>query len=304
MRTIGTLAICLISILSTSAQTPIVFQPGAGLNDGSDEGGLNGGKDTWIYDGESSTNYGAHELCYSTPLTTCNSTNVHGLLKFDVSDLPAAVDSVLLAVDFYEQTGYCYSNCQATYSFNYVDAPWDEMTTTWNAQPATSDAFAGPFSFAFPEVGGERHYNVTEAYVAWRSGSRVNHGFAILPLDGSCNNAAIIFGFYSSDDTTMAHEPVRLLVYGSTSGISENRAWSGLGIAPNPATDASVIDVPAAVGAYRTEVLDGTGRIVLQLGITRSLRTFLPLENLDTGMYFVRLTSELHGTVTRRLVKR
>ncbi len=288
---------------SVAAQNPIVFQPGPGLNDGTDEGGLNGGKDTWIYDGDPAMNYGAHEWCYSTPQTTCNSTNVHGLLKFDVASLPASVDSVILAVDFLEQTNYCYSNCQATFSFNYVDAPWDEMTATWNAQPPTSAAFAGPFSFAFPELGGERHYDVTDAYVAWRSGSRANHGFAILPLDGSCNNAAILFAFYSSDDTTVAHEPVRLLVYENTIGLPEHAAWQGLRIAPNPVTDVAVIDVPETIGATHLDLLDGTGRIILQQGISLAQRTTVPMEGLDAGSYIVRLTSDQYGTVTRRLVK-
>lgn len=288
---------------SVAAQNPIMFQPGPGLNNGTDEGGLNGGKDTWIYDGDPAMNYGAHEWCYSTPQTTCNSTNVHGLLKFDVAGLPASVDSVILAVDFLDQTNYCYSNCQATFSFNYVDAPWDEMTTTWNSQPPTSDAFAGPFSVAFPEVGGERHYDVTDAYEAWRSGSRANHGFAILPLDGSCNNAAILFAFYSSDDTTVAHEPVRLLVYTNTIGIPEHGAWSTLRISPNPTTNAAFLDVPTAVGPYRIDLLDEVGRIVLQQGITTDQRTAIPLEGLNAGVYFIRVTSDRFGTAMRRLMK-
>ncbi len=302
IRNLTLLCLSLVSTL-TLAQTPIIFQPGPGLNDGTDEGGLNSGKDTWIYDGDAGTNFGAHEWCYSTPQTTCNSTNVHGLLKFDVSSLPLAVDSVVLAVDFMDQTNYCYSNCQATFSFNYVDEPWDEMTTTWNAQPLTSDAFAGPFPVAFPEVGGERHYNVTDAYLAWRTGSRPNHGFAILPLDGSCNNAAILFAFYSSDDTTVAHEPVRLLVYENTSGLAEDPVWHGLLVAPNPATETVFVDVPSTIGTIRMDLLDGSGRAVLQQRPTLAQRSTVPLHALDAGVYVLRFTSEDHGTVTRRLVK-
>ena len=144
-------AMLLCLVLATHvamAQNPLVFQPGSGSNDGTDEGGLNGGKDTWVYDGDPSMNYGAHAWCYSMPQTTCNNTNVRGFLKFDVSTLPATVDSVLLAVDFVDQTNYCYGNCQASFSFNYVDAAWDEMTMTWNSQPSPSDPFAGPFSIA------------------------------------------------------------------------------------------------------------------------------------------------------------
>lgn len=303
MRTLVYAIIGSFSFHCATAQTPIVLQPGPGLNDGTDEGGANGGKDTWVYDGDPAMNYGGNAVCYSMPLTSCNNTNVRGFLKFDVSGLPAAVDSVVLAVDFVDQTNYCYSNCQASFSFNYVDVAWDEMAMTWNDQPLPGDAFAGPFSVAFPEVGGERHYDVTDAYLAWRSGSRANHGFTIVPMDGSCNNAAIFFGFYSSDDTTAAHEPVRLLVYENTIGLAEHAAWTGLRIMPNPATDAAVINVPATIGATRLDLLDGTGRIILQQGISLAQRTTVPMESLDAGSYLVRLTSDQYGTVTRRLVK-
>ena len=291
------------TITVAMAQNPIIYQPGPGLNDGTAEGGLNGGKETWVYDGDPAVNYGAHEWCDSMPQTICNNTNVLGFLKFDVSTLPATVDSVLLAVDFVDQTNYCLSNCQASFSFNYVDAAWDEMAMTWNDQPSPGDPFAGPFSIAFPEAGGERHYDVTDAYLAWRSGSRANHGFTIVPLDGSCNNAAIFFGFYSSDDTSASHEPVRLLIYANTIGIAEHGLWSTLRITPNPATDVAFLDVPAAIGAYRTDLLDGTGRVIHQQGLLADQRTTIPLDGLDAGVYFVRLTSERFGTAVRRLVK-
>lgn len=303
MRFILHTLLATFTITTACAQSPIVFQPGAGLNDGTDEGGANGGKDTWVYDGDPAMNYGGNAVCYSMPLTSCNNTNVRGFLKFDVSGLPAAVDSVILAADFVDQTNYCYSNCQASFSFNYLDAAWNEMTMTWNDQPTPSDAFAGPFAVAFPEVGGERHYDVTDAYLAWRSGSRANHGFAIVPLDGSCNNAAIFFGFYSSDDTSAAHEPVRLLVYANTIGIPEHDAWSGLRISPNPAKETVFIEVPSTIGSCRVELMDSSGRLVLQQYPGLAQRSTVALYALDPGMYVLRLISEGHGTLTRRLVK-
>lgn len=303
MRTILHALLATFTITTTFAQSPIVFQPSAGLNDGTDEGGLYGGKDTWVYDGDPTTNYGNSTTCYSMPLTSCNNTNVRGFLKFDVSTLPAEVDSVHLAVDFFDQTTYCISNCEASFSFNYVDAAWNEMTMTWNDQPTPSEAFAGPFAVAFPEVGGERHYDVTDAYLAWRSGSRANHGFAIVPLDGSCNNAAIFFGFYSSDDTSAAHEPARLLVYVNTIGIQEPDAWSGLRIGPNPATEAVFIEVPSTIGSCHMELMDGSGQLVLQQRPTLAQRTMVPLHALDAGVYVLRFSSADHGILTRRLVK-
>lgn len=294
----------LLIYCSASAQTPIVFEPEAGLNDGTDEGGQYGGKDTWVYDGDPATNYGGNSVCYSMPLTTCNSTNVRGFLKFDVVDLPASVDSVVLAVDFLDQTNYCYSNCQASFSFNYVDAAWDEMGMTWNNQPQPSEAFAGPFSVSFPEVGGERHYDVTDAYLAWRSGSRVNNGFTMVPLDGSCNNAAIFFGFYSSDDTTVAHEPVRLLIYENTSGIQEDAAWKEFRIAPNPITERTTLYLPNGLGSCTVSLFDASGRQVRSFpfngGITSAV---LSMEGLEAGAYIVQIASNDHGMVQRRLLK-
>ncbi len=70
------------------AQNPIIFMPDAGLNDGSDEGGLNGGKETYVFDGDPNTNNGAVNAFYSLPISTCNNTNYLGMIQFDLTTLP------------------------------------------------------------------------------------------------------------------------------------------------------------------------------------------------------------------------
>ena len=277
-----------------------MFQPGPGLNDGTDEGGLNGGKDAYVWDEQPSSNFGAALSCGTSPISTCNQTNLRGFIKFDVSSLPAVVDSVIFSVHFPDQLT-CFSNCSSTYTFNYVDQAWNEMGITWDNQPSPGDAFGDTVALAAPEPAGERRYDITDAYLAWRSGTRVNHGFMFVPLDGICNNAAVILGFFSSDQTEFPRP--QLLVYANTIGMQEHTAWSTLRITPNPAADAAFLDAPAAIGAYRVEVLDGMGRVILQQGAVAGMRLTLALDGLGAGVYFIRLGSDRFGTAVRRLVK-
>lgn len=89
MLRISTLLPGLLLSALALAQTPIIFQPGPGLNDGTDEGGLNGGKDVYTWDEQFSSNFGTATQCGSSPISTCNQTNRRGYIKFDLSTLPS-----------------------------------------------------------------------------------------------------------------------------------------------------------------------------------------------------------------------
>lgn len=205
------------------AQTPIIFIPGPGNNDGTDQGSLSGGKDTYVLEVNPTTNYGDAPVVYSFPITTCNSWNQIGLIQFDLSTLPIAVDSVFLHFWSWDLNTYCYSNCDNNWNLWYVGEPWNEMTVTWNDQPVIDSAFAGSFNVVFPRVGAEESYDITSAYRNWQSGTVPNYGLAFKPIDGLCSNAAVSFGGYSSDDTTFGgtHRPY-LEIYATAVWIKRN----------------------------------------------------------------------------------
>lgn len=184
------------------AQTPVIFQPGSGLNDGTDEGGLNGGKDTWTYEEQYSNNYGDSPSILAGPPSNCNNTKITGFIQFDLTGLPVAVDSVFLDLYHVPVIDYCLGNCDLWFFFAPVTSAWNEMDMYFGNMPSYSAAFYDSIHFVFPDSGGWHRYNITNQYNDWKSGAQVNYGMAISSNTVGCNNANILFNTLSSDDTT------------------------------------------------------------------------------------------------------
>jgi|GEM_PF-1634236 len=200
-RTVVLIAFLVLGMCQVLAQSPIIFRPGPGLNDGTDQGGIAGGKDAFVYQGATTTNYGDDPQLVALPISDCNATHFVGYIQFDLTSLPAVVDSVFVVFKHYPETSYCYSGCNADFYFARVLAPWNEMTINYDNQPAHDTAFYGPVNISFPNDFGERAYNITSAYNLWKSGTVQNYGMAIYSTTITCNNAAISFDVHSSDDT-------------------------------------------------------------------------------------------------------
>ncbi len=291
-----TLLILLLAIGKWAiAQNPIIFMPDAGLNDGSDEGGLHGGKDAYIFDGDPNTNNGAVNAVYSLPLSSCNNTNYLGMIQFDLTTLPASVDSVFLGGWTWDQNVNCFSNCNNNWEFWYIGAAWDEMAVTWGTPLTLDSAFAGPFNVTFPDVARERKFDITNAYRNWKSGAVPNHGLLIKPIDGDCNNACVILGMLSSDDTTLAgsHHPY-LEIYSGGVGVQEPQQivtkWF-----PNPAHHSAILEFQSMIsGPMDLTILDYSGRIVGSRTESAGLglqRIEIDLGNLANGIYSYRLST-------------
>ena len=129
------LSVILLSAQFTLAQTPIIYQPGPGLNDGTDEGGVNGGKDVFLGDADDIA-HGIESAFYVLPISNCNATTYVSLFKFDVSTLPSEVDSVMLVITHSDPGAYCYSNCLADFHLAAITEPWSETTVTFYGRPA------------------------------------------------------------------------------------------------------------------------------------------------------------------------
>lgn len=208
------------------SQTIIRFSPGPGKNDGSDEGGLNAGKDAFVYDEQYTTNYGTSTIVITNPISTCNQTNVQAFLKFDLSTLPENVDSVFLGFYMHAYNNYCYSNCDNNFDLRYITSPWNELTLNWNNKPPAGVPFSDTIRITFPYNGGWLRFNITDAYKSWKSGTITNEGFTIFPIDGFCNNACVSFATFSSDytdDTTS--RPYLEIFTGELSALSETNGF-------------------------------------------------------------------------------
>jgi len=154
-------------------QHVMTFCPGPGLNDGSDEGGLNGGKDAYVYDELNTTNFGAQVYIATNPVSTCNLTNLQAYIKFDVSSLPSEVDSVFLWFYNWPYNVNCYSNCDNTFDLRFVTSEWNEMTLNWDNRPASGDPFSDTVRITFPYDGGPIRLDITHAYVTWHGESAI-----------------------------------------------------------------------------------------------------------------------------------
>jgi hypothetical protein len=191
-----------VPLLGTNGQmSEIIFRPEAGKNDGSDSGSLNGGKDTYVYGSDPTSNHGTETSIVGLPKSNCNAAETRAYIQFDVSALPAGVQQVFLGVTHVPHTANCYSNCSADFYFYPVSQPWNEMTLTFNTKPAEGAAVYGPVNITFPNDFGTREYDITGIYRNWKNGAVPNYGLAIYSPTEGCNNAAVMFNVHSSDDT-------------------------------------------------------------------------------------------------------
>ena len=220
----------------SSAQNTIIFQPNGGANDGTDEGTLTGGKDTWENRYTPNDNFGSLEYSMSTPRSNCNESDYKSYFKFDVSTLPDSVSSVVFGVTHFEHTNVCYSNCSADFYFYRCTSEWNEMALIQSNFPSENpEPFYGPISITFPNNFGVKEYDITSAYRYWKKNPNTNFGFTVYSPLIDCNNACVYFGVKTSDDTAEANRPYLKIETPFTTGISQ--MTSKPVCSPNPFND-------------------------------------------------------------------
>jgi hypothetical protein len=243
MRKSGFLLLAMVSLFSlsigpfvadTQAASEIIFRPGPGKNDGSDNGSTIGGKDTTVSAGNAAdTNYGSSTTITGLPTSNCNATNTKAYIQFDLSSLPADVQQVFLGVTHFPHTSYCYTNCNADFYFYTVSQSWNEMTVTFNTKPAEGAAVYGPIKIAFPNDFKTREYDITGIYRNWKNGSVPNYGLSIYSPTVGCNNAAVVFNVHSSDDPDQTLRPYLRIIPSSTPGPTSSLSETGWKISGN-----------------------------------------------------------------------
>jgi len=94
-------------------------------------------------------------------------------------------------------------------------------------------------------------------------------------------------------------EPGVIFSKDCTLGIEDVTLLNQISLHPNPTRDYFKIDLPFDVALGLIEIYDVAGRKVVETGFED---TAIDVSELRTGIYFVRINSEL-GTVTKRLIK-
>lgn len=289
-------------------QNVIRFCPGPGLNDGTDEGSLYAGKDAFVYDEQYQVNYGTSTMFATNPLSYCNLTNLRAFLKFDVTSLPADVDSVFLCFMMYPYNNYCYSNCDNTFDLRYIITPWNEVTLNWSNMPAVGAPFSDTVRISFPYNGGKLRLNISNAYQEWKNGSVENDGFTIYPLDGDCNNACVSFAGYSSDFTDDTTYRPSLEIYTNQGvGVADVTKNNPVVIAsPNPSQEKLTIQIVTIKPAeFELSIYDFSGKLVESCPVMATTG-ILNMVNINVsdykpGVYIYQLYSA-EGHATGRFV--
>ena len=283
MKKLIFLMVISLLINMVSAQNVLIFQPSGGANDGTDNGGINAGKDTWANRYSPAVNQGADTYTLSTARSNCNTSDYKSFFQFNIDTLPQMVDSVFFGVTHLEHTAYCYSNCVADFYFYYVTESWDEMTLVQESEPMNdTTAFFGPLTISFPNDFQNQEYDITNAYNYWKTEGVSNYGFTIFSPTVGCNNAAATFNVWSSDDTIAINRPYLKIYYPSQTGIDENTLNAK--VYPNPCGDVLKIEIDQ-IDHY--DLTDITGRR-FELPYSESTRVF-DTSSLNSGVYILSI---------------
>ena len=119
---------------------------------------------------------------------------------------------------------------------------------------------------------------------------------------GSKVSAAVYYRLKQVDtDGTATFSPVRTLTF------AKSAVAPAISLAPNPATDATQLDLTQLpMGAYQVSVLDATGRVVLSATYDTTVAHTLQLNTIASGTYVVLVRGQNGGQVinlTKRLIK-
>ena len=228
--------------LSPALADTIIFQPGPGLNDGTDDGSLTAGKDAKVSDsnyrpGDHATNFGDVATISLFDSIPGNYWQSWGFFEFDVSGLPAADDVTEARLVFSQYFGSDYFPWPGGATTNIVQTPlgpWDEMTLTWDNKPALASAIEASVTIPMPggyPFGFEREVSldITDLYKGWRSGTRDNYGLVYRQNQPFVANGTANY-VHTSDNTNEALWPRLEIDYTTSATVPEPATLSLLAI--------------------------------------------------------------------------
>jgi len=179
----------LLTRLSPALADTIIFQPGPGLNDGTDDGSLLAGKDAKVsvanaYPSDHVTNFGTVATITLFDSIQGSYWKSWAYLQFDVSNLPPSYqvsEARLVVNQVFAANYYPWPEGATTNVVQTPLGPWDEMTLTWDNQPALDPTIEAsvviPMPARFPFISErEVSLDITDLYMGWRSGARENYG--------------------------------------------------------------------------------------------------------------------------------
>ena len=249
-------ALLMVLLLGTPslAQTTYVLQPGPGLNDGTDDGTVNKGKDASVYPWpEVWPNFdsaGFTELYLFNSPCNISGSKINpspGFLQFSLEGMPqGGITSATIAVYayvYFNGAGSPWPAGNYQVSMRRITSAWSETGVSTYSQPTYDSAVldshvittvgGGGSGNPYVEFEGWLSFDMTDLYKGWANGSIPNQGVAVVLDTPFCQNGDI-FSFFTSDYTADPSRRPKLVINTANSVTTTNVSIT---LYNNPTTD-------------------------------------------------------------------
>ncbi|MCT4637771.1 MAG: fibrinogen-like YCDxxxxGGGW domain-containing protein, partial [Bacteroidales bacterium] len=161
----------------------IIFRPHRGLNDGTDNGSVQKGKDAYVWRGSSNQGAGTNNGTYYTLfLDYYSPRNSRVYIQFDISELTSNVSNVTVNFPYLGRTND--KTPSMSWKIKRPSAEWQENIITWNNQPSLTEDYG---NISIPNYPQNSAFNVlttiskdiTSLYNGWKDGTIPNYGIAL-----------------------------------------------------------------------------------------------------------------------------
>ena len=136
--------------------------------------------DSAVIQGHAGTNYGDYidMLVGYDDMYNPDMQIMRGLIKFDLSAIPAGTTINNASLNVYYMGYWDYLNYSRTFTPYRISSSWSELEVTWNNQPSIAEAY-GTASITANESWRYVAFNVTDLVRGWVNGSYTNYGIML-----------------------------------------------------------------------------------------------------------------------------
>lgn len=220
--------------------------------------------------------------------------NLRGLLGFDLTAIPAnaTIQSAYLTLYFnptsLNGSGHSHQSGSNASLLQRVTEPWNELTATWDNQPATTtqNEVILPQD-TFPQQ--DYKADVTALILDMINNPVSSYGF-LLKLQTEEHYRSLLF--CSGDYPDKDKHPKLEVTYAALTGIADITVQNDFIIYQNPAADFLDVKIAGEIkGKISFQIYDALGRTLLPAFFTDGNVTLerINISSLNKGIYFLRI---------------
>ena len=251
-----------------------------------------------------STNFGSavQNAAYTIPGNNGPLNINRALIQFDMSTIPQNAIITSANLNLYalgpigSLTGHSGQNNSAY--IKRVTAPWSENTVTWNNQPATT--IQNEVTLAPSTNSTQDYLNIDVKLLVQDMLINNNYGFLLKQVNEVTTNVLL---FCSSDYSDPNKFPSLEICYKLPSSIAINNDINrGFKVFPNPTSN--ILNLEFEETNINEDVLIELftidGKIIKSIA-NKKINTSLKINDIDTGIYFLKITTD-NKTSTERII--